>query len=309
MKPFRPVLLFRIFSGWIALLALLFSSGAEEPVLLSDRKETYFDTAMVVLSEIPETVEEDGREYRVLLQDTETEKVRPKTKKVHASGFFLYHEGEYYFATAQHVARVLSPASRLGFRNSAGGSRQFVLAKLVGAEERFEWRHHEKTDVSLLKLHLPDRGIGEVADLAIHSKDLQQKAPPRTSRLVVAGYPGGLGARGGKISPITAVVHIASEEIPLGASLEGIPVESVYLVNPPAGKGYSGGPIFHTRSDGSIRCIGMLNGAWSDPTGGKFSICVSARYLFDLFDDPSPEKAQAEKGEKALPEEVDSEES
>lgn len=270
------------------LICLLLLCGASlafgEPVGLSSRPDTYFETAVAVLQKEAEVLEKDGRKYRVLIQDIETEDIKPKTRNINASGFFLFHEDEYYFATAQHVARVMKPNSRLAFLNSKGESRQFILAKLVGNEEHFAWRNHDQTDVSLLKLHLPDHGVDEVADIAISSDDLYMETPPRTSKLVVAGFPGGLGTRGGEVSPITAVVHLASKEIHLGAKLEGIRVEICYLVNPPAGKGFSGGPIFYTGPDGNTACAGLLNGAWSDATGGKFSISTPARFLLDLVD-------------------------
>ena len=107
--------------------------------------------------------------------------------------------------------------------------------------------------------------------------------PPRAAKLIVAGFPGGLGTAGSKISPITAVVHLASEEIHMGAELEGVKIESAYLVNPPAGKGYSGAPIFCTNTDGNVTCVGILCGAWSDPTGGKFSISMPARHIVSLL--------------------------
>ena len=154
-------------------------------------------------------------------------------------------------------------------------------------KENFVWRHHEDTDVSVLKLSIPKEGAGEVAKMAIPSDHLYVDTPPRTSKLVVSGFPGGLGTRGGEISPITAVVHLASKEIHLDVKLEGIQIKSAYLVNPPAGKGYSGGPVFYVLPGGQAKCAGLLNGAWSDPTGGKFSIIAPAHYLLDLVEKPA----------------------
>ena len=264
--------------------------ASAEPVVpkkLSERGDRYFEVAVVVFQQEPEVIERNGRKYRTLYQDVETKEVKPKMRNLNATGFFLFHEGNYYFATAQHVARVLKPSARIGFINSLGDSREFILAKLVRDEKLFVWRHHEKNDVSLLKLNLNPKGEAEVAEIALSSEDLELEAPPRISKLIVSGFPGGLGLRGNKVSHITAVVHLASEEIPLGVKLEGIQVDSAYLINPPAGKGYSGAPIFHPSPDGQVKCIGMLNGAWSDPTGGKFSISVPARWLMDLVDQPT----------------------
>jgi len=286
--PFEKQLVFRMISG-ISMLLFGLSGGvisaADEPDGLSKRTATYYETAVAVFNEQPEVLEQNGKKFRVLLQDVETEKVKPKVKTIRATGFFLFHEGDYYFATAQHVARVLRPDSRLVFVNSIGESRQFAMAKLLEKQEQFVWRDHPKADVSLMKLYLPEKGVAEVRELAILSKDLYLGAPPRTSKLVVSGYPGGLGTRGNKVSPITAVVHLASAEIYIGAKLEGLLIENAYLVNPPAGKGYSGGPVFYTMATGEVKCAGMLNGAWSDPTGGKFSISTPARYLFDLLEE------------------------
>ena len=136
-----------------------------------------------------------------------------------------------------------------------------------------------------MKLDLSESGVKEVADIAISSKDLLIEAPPRSAKLIVAGFPGGLGTRGGKVSPITALVHLASNEIHLGAEMDGVKIESAYLVNPPAGRGYSGGPIFYTTTGGKVKCIGILSGSWSDPTGGKFSISMPARFIKSLIDE------------------------
>ena len=284
---FVKPLAFRVISGVSTVLFLLpgsVFSALGEPAGLVDREDTYFETAVAIFHEEPEMLEQNGRKFRVLLQDTETEKVKPKVKTVRATGFFLYHEGDYYFATAQHVAKVLRPDSRVVFVNSIGESRQFVLAKLLEKQEQFVWRNHPEADVSLMQLFIPEKGVAEVDELTILSTDLFLGVPPRTSKLVVAGFPGGLGTRGNKVSPITAVVHLASAEVYIGAELEGISIENAYLVNPPAGKGYSGGPVFYVLPTGEVKCAGMLNGAWSDPTGGKFSISMPARYLFDLLD-------------------------
>ncbi len=268
----------------LLLVILCAESGKGEPTGLSDRAESYYETAVSILSKELEIVEKDGRKFRVLLQEIESEKVLPKFLNRRATGFFIFHKGDYYFVTAQHVAKIINPASRISFVNSQDASRQFVVAKLVGEEENFIWRHHEKSDVSVLKLFLPKNGVEEVSDLAIRSEDLDLIAPPRMSKLVVAGFPGGLGTKGGKISPITSVVHLASDEIHLGVKLEGIVLETAYLVNPPAGKGYSGAPVFYSNPEGKVMCIGILNGAWSDPTGGKFSLVSPSRSILELLD-------------------------
>jgi len=278
----------RVISGILMPGVVLLGSvrpAAGEPAGLAERADTYFETAVAIFGEQPEVLDQNGRKFRVLLQDVETEKVKPKVKTVRATGFFLYHEGDYYFATAQHVARALRPESRLVFVNSIGESRQFALGKLLEKQEQFVWRNHPEADVSLMKLFLPEKGVAEVGELAVLSSDLFLEAPPRTSKLVVSGFPGGLGTRGNKVSPITAVVHLASAEIYIGVKLEGLLIENAYLVNPPAGKGYSGGPVFYTLPNGEVKCAGMLNGAWSDPTGGKFSISTPARYLFELLEE------------------------
>ncbi|MFT5124394.1 MAG: hypothetical protein ACI9TH_000318 [Kiritimatiellia bacterium] len=273
--------------GWVVTLHAA-SEEAEVPVHsahtdLTARGEAYFEVAVFVLTERPETIKEDGLEFRILKQDVETDEIKPKMKRSRATGFFLLHKDAYYFITARHVARSMTPGTRLGFINARGDSRSFIFAKLVGSAERFTWIHHPKTDLSAMKLHIPEKGPGELSDVAMRTEDLYLAVPPRTSRLVVSGFPGGLGTRGGKISPITAVVHLASDEIVLDADLDGIHVDTAYLVNPPAGKGFSGGPIFYELPDGSVKCTGILNGAWSDPTGGKFSISVPARHILDLL--------------------------
>ena len=278
---------------WIPLLCFLpvltFSKEVVKPddvpqPGLAHRLDEYFKFAVFVMTEDPEIVEKGGRSFRVLLQDTESKEVRPKLIRKNASGFFLTHEDAFYFVTATHVARHLNPGSAIGFINPLGESRKLLIGKLVGSQDTLDWRNHPSTDISVLKLNIGPNGHRELTEISMVLDDLYLEVPPRTSRLVVSGFPGGMGTRGGTISPITSVVHLASDELTLNIMLEGIPVKKAYLVNPPAGKGFSGAPIFYKLEDGSVKCVGLLNGAWSDPTGGKFSISAPARHLHSLID-------------------------
>jgi len=251
---------------------------------LAARPGHYFEFATFVISEQQEVIERDGQRYGLLLQNLETKATKPKMKKGNASGFFLYHREKFYYVTARHVARVLNPQSRIGFINPHGDSRGFLLAKLVGSSEKFVWKHHPETDLSIMQLHPSKQGQTELAEISLIADDLFVATPPRTSKLVICGFPGGLGTLGGKISPITSVVHLASDEISINSTLSGIPISSAYLVNPPAGKGFSGGPIFYQTPEGAWKLAGLLNGSWSDPTGGKFSISVPARHLMSMLE-------------------------
>ncbi len=255
---------------------------AQDTPSLGERGEQYFETAVAIVQQQPEIVDVKGRKFRVLLQDVETNKVETKHEVLRASGFFLLHDGRYLFVTARHVAERLLPSAQLGYLTPRGVSRAMVLGRLTGSAEKLDWVKHNEVDAAVLPLTLSAQGAKEVAELAVQSSDLRIDAPERTSKLIVAGYPGGLGTLGNEISPITAVVHLASGEINLGLKVEGVMIERAYLFNPPAGNGYSGAPIFFQAADSGPQCIGVLSGAWSDPTGGKFGICTPARYIIEL---------------------------
>ncbi|MEM7393453.1 MAG: hypothetical protein AAF492_14000 [Verrucomicrobiota bacterium] len=153
----------RYFSGAITALVISQSAIADEVKGLAARSTNYFETAVAVLLSEPETVDIEDRKYRVLIQDIETEEIKPKLKTGYASGFFIGRSNYYFFVTARHVARRLKPNSRLGFVNSRGESRQFVLARLVGKEELFEWHHHPETDISLAGVGSSQSGLPSVA--------------------------------------------------------------------------------------------------------------------------------------------------
>ena len=123
----------RITYSITTILALCSAAVAEPPEGISNFPET----AVAVINRAPETIEKDGRKFRVLLQDVETKEIKPKIRTGSASGFFLSHQKQYYFVTAQHVAKILNPDARLGFVNPKGESRQFILGKLVGKEGEF----------------------------------------------------------------------------------------------------------------------------------------------------------------------------
>ncbi len=201
-------------------------------------------------------------------------------KMITGTGFFVHDGDRLFFVTASHVATNLTPHSELAFVDSKERSRLFRLGQLIRGPGDFKWLKHPDADVSVLEVFPRPPAKSELRPLSLSASSLMSGVPPRASQGVICGFPMSQGTHE-YISPITTVVHVASKKIPVKFGAESF---SAFLVSPPAGSGFSGGPVFYrdpVRDE--YVCCGLLSGGIGDDSGGKLSMVMPAEYILDLL--------------------------
>ena len=197
------------------------------------------------------------------------------------TGFFVRDGERTFLVTARHVAVNLTPTAQLSFVNDRRESRVIRLGGLVRGPEDFNWRHHEKADVSLLQLHPRGEPAQDVAGLCVERDALVDAPPARGSQAMACGFFMREGTHE-RLAALGATVYVASEVMPVYFNGELI---EAFLVNPPAGSGFSGGPVYwHDARSGRSRCIGVTSGVIGDRSGGKFSTVMPSATILDLME-------------------------
>jgi len=279
----------------LPVLLLPLGAIAQTPFAL---EKNYWQAALFLRTTATETEEHNGRTYEVLLRDKETGETLPKNAIKRGTAFLVKRaDGKLFLVTATHVTQPLTPESQLAFLNRDGNSRAFHLRQILTAGEdgAYVWRDHASNDVSAMALALSPEQQVELEPLALPEAWLETGVPNRLTGAVVCGYPMGLGAYK-RISPITSPLTIASEEIEVDQQQRGIAVKTAVLVTPPAGPGFSGGPIFIPMDGESPRCVGLLSGSFGDAENAVFSAFVPARCILELLREPAPAPPAPKKG-------------
>jgi len=238
-----------------------------------------FDSAVFIRSRVKAP---EGSKSKATGEPKPSDK-KPEKRKFRTltgTGFFV-HDGErMFFVSAKHVAEKLAPHTQLAFLNEKGESRAFRLGQLLRGPDDFKWKHHPDADVSVIEVFPRGGAKQEVMDLSLSLGTLASVIPPRTTKAVICGFPMGQGTHG-KISAITAVVHVASKRIPVAFAEK---LMHAFLVSPPAGSGFSGGPVFYLDpKTHKYVCIGLLSGSIADVSGGKLSTVVPAEFILDML--------------------------
>lgn len=197
------------------------------------------------------------------------------------TGFFVRDGERMFLVTARHVAVNLTPRARLSFVNDRRESRVIQLGGLLRGPEDFNWRHHEEADVSVLQLHPRGEPAKDVAGLCVERDALVDVPPARGSQAMACGFFMREGTHE-RLAALGATVYVASEVMPVYFNGELI---EAFLVNPPAGSGFSGGPVYwHDARSGRFRLIGVTSGVIGDRSGGKFSTVMPSATILDLID-------------------------
>lgn len=197
------------------------------------------------------------------------------------TGFFVRDGNRTFLVTARHVGMSVTPRAHLSFVNDRRESRMIRLGGLLREPENLSWRHHEKADVSVIQLHPRGEPANDVAALCVERDLLVGVPPARGSQAMACGFFMREGTHE-RLSPLGATVHVASEVMPV--TFDGKRIDA-FLVNPPAGSGFSGGPVFwHDAQSGRFRCIGVTSGVIGDRSGGKFSTVMPASTILELIE-------------------------
>lgn len=218
--------------------------------------------------------------------EEETEAPEKKADRPHqrgestGTGFFVRDGERTFLVTARHVAVDLTPTAQLSFVNDRRESRVIRLGGLLRGPEDFNWRHHEEADVSVLQIHPRGEPAEDVAGLCVERDALVDVPPARGSQAMACGFFMREGTHE-RLAALGATVYVASEVMPVYFNGELI---EAFLVNPPAGSGFSGGPVYwHDARSGRARCIGVTSGVIGDRTGGKFGTVMPSATILDLI--------------------------
>lgn len=200
---------------------------------------------------------------------------------ISGTGFFLRDGERIYLVTARHVGVKLTPNAELAFLNDRRESRLIRLGGLLRGPKDFRWRHHEKADVSLIQVYPRGQPAKDVAALCVEREALMSFPPARGSQAAICGFFMREGTHE-RLAPLVATVHVASEVMPVG--FDGKLIEA-FLVNPPAGSGFSGGPVYwHDAQSGRYRCVGVNSGVIGDQSGGKFGTVMPSAKILELME-------------------------
>lgn len=209
------------------------------------------------------------------------DKTSGRPRSMSGTGFFLRDGDRSFLVTARHVAVALAPNAELSFLNARRDSRTIRLTGLLRGPEDLRWRHHETADVSLIQVYPRGEPSQDVAALSVERDALLRSPPARGSQAMVCGFFMREGTHE-RLAPLVATVHVASEVMPV--AFNGKLIEA-FLVNPPAGSGFSGGPVYcRDLESGRPRCIGVTSGVIGDQSGGKFSTVMPCSTIVDLLE-------------------------
>ena len=287
----------------LLLLAILLvaqsAASAQESSPPFSLAKNYWQAALFTRTATTETEVHNGRIYEVLLRDTESGETLPKNSLLRGTGFLIRRvDGQLVFFTATHIAKKFESGTQIAFLNPQGKSRVFSLHDLTDETGSMQWTHHPKNDVSLIWLSPTEHQKKELTPIAVPEGWLTTNVPQRMSRLTVCGFPLGLGTYK-RISPISTIANLVSEEIALEENERGIEIASGLLLSPPTGAGFSGAPVFQASDGSPPKCVGLLTGGLSDETGKLIlSVMVPARYLLELLEEgprPAPEPEESVK--------------
>lgn len=197
------------------------------------------------------------------------------------TGFFVRDGDRTFLVTARHVGVNVAPQAHLSFVNGRRESRMIHLGGLLRGPEDFIWRHHDTADVSLIQLYPRGEAAKDVAALCVERDSLVAAPPARGSQAMACGFFMREGTHA-RLAPLGATVHVASEVMPV--QFNGKLIDA-FLVNPPAGSGFSGGPVYwRDARSGRFLCIGVTSGVIGDQSGGKFTTVMPSSMILDLIE-------------------------
>ncbi len=249
-------------------------------------------TVVFLLKETQAFEMKSGQKFEVWYKDPSTNKFEPKITKQSGTGFILKNNGKDYLVTAKHVASFLQDTSKIIVNVQSNQSIKITfdfINNLKGAR----WFYHPIADIAIHPIAYP---IKKVMHIAINAKDIlkEEKSVQLLSDVYILGFPLGLGIHE-SISPISKKAQVASNITTLEHPNFN-PELKYYLLDQALAQGYSGAPIFCVEelptglkiagqnfTQKKIVLMGILSGALSDATGGKFSLVVPIFYLWDIL--------------------------
>ena len=241
----------------------------------------------------------NGKHYEVYLKDISTNRVEPLLDPVTGSAFFVSQEFDYYMVTASHVAKVISPNTRVILSDSLQKPFSIPINQIVQIENnKISWVEHKEADVSVIKLdidrllELLNKGV-KIDFIPTYAINYELEAPRRDIEITVYGYPLNYPLRldpGSRISSITKSYKASSDLIDMPRFDNKI-VSTFFLVDDPSVGGFSGGPVIslpQTIFRGSlilnskVGVVGIVHGTINGKAGG-FGAITPSKYIIETI--------------------------
>ncbi len=201
------------------------------------------------------------------------------------TGFFVTKDDEYFIVTAQQVAQALPPETMATFRDRNGEAASFEVSGVHADPASWVW--HPEADVAAMRVTIPSQaGAPPIVAIAFDQLAKKDESPGADTVLTVVGYPLNLGTSG-KFSPIMKSTHPASELFRHDRFDKRVET-TMFVVDDPTVAAFRGAPVFqlpYARSGGvgvwqaKFACVGLVHGALTDRSGGKFTAIVPASYI------------------------------
>lgn len=253
-------------------------------------------TVVLLRQQTPAYEKKGGKIFEVWFRDQETKEYTQKIESSFGTGLLIRFNGRDYIVTAKHVAFAMSPSAEV-LVNMPNGRSQGLPFGWIQAQDIVKgarWFHHPKVDLSIHPMAYPS----STATLSIPEELFPRKDSdlPLLSPAYVLGFPMGQGAID-KLTPIAKGTQIASRETSLDITTISPEIRFI-LLDQALAQGYSGAPVFYTEdilSDATINnqrmkagerlhILGIQSSVIPDQTGGKMSLVVPVRYIWDILD-------------------------
>jgi len=257
--------------------------------------ETISAAVVFLRTEIIERTSLNNKSYEILLRDPETGDTQPKKSLSEGTGLLVVDDKMLYLVSADHVAKKTTINTEIIIKGKKDIAYPVQLNKLIDAKESPKWISHKTADIAVLKLE-PDLSLSTLLQQHFLSLSVLQGElvlPDRAKRLIMLGFPIGLGAQG-YFSPIFKEIKISSGLLTLNRFDTKTPHVTFLLDNHSIG-GYSGAPIFELPgsyfkgeaiiTSKKLRCVGFVHGTHGDQTVGKMAVITPAAMVVELIEE------------------------
>jgi hypothetical protein len=200
-------------------------------------------------------------------------------------------DSQYYFITAEHVAKDMDKESVIVF-HLANDKPLIVNLTEFTENSKISWINHKSADISILKIKLP-RNIDLRERIVLHSFPVEQiyngkQLPSRSADITYFGYPV-IDLELEHFSALSFSSKISSGLITQKRADKNIKSNFFYL-NKPSIQGCSGSGVYYSVSNDAMYVggnktilIGIMHGTKGDNTGGKLAVITPSYYIFDLL--------------------------
>lgn len=276
------------------------------------RKVTYYVESIIMylliattLISFPTTVFAKGEELNELLQtvfylySTQYDATLNKTNIYYGTGFFYRNDKQtMYIVTAEHVVNDLRGKSpiQVVIHGPKDVPITYSLEELVEGNQESSWVYHDQADVAVIKMkslsEIKRGGMIRCFEKPQLVSDPEKFVQFRERLLTYIGFPFSLGVNG-NFSPIYKTSKMASGLFQYNRADKKQLESTFFILDDPAAGGFSGAPVCALSEislggvafgTGAFGCLGLVHGAISDISGGKFAFIVPSWFILQTIE-------------------------